>query len=159
MHYITDTVDTVLATYFERNLQVFLDRLSADRDERGLKVALEYLSKAINSPENEFKSFIAEKIPDEQKYDALRNNLAILARLCRGDLGNEETLRGNCERLVDTSQFPDLNQRIGRYFKDKSNEYLQEKYPDFYPQIKPSTTPQSGSAEAVQSPSQEATKL
>ncbi len=136
----TDTVDYILDAHFDSYTQPNIDALvqgwsDGGSDAEGEKQAVLFIHQAANYSKPAFTELLRDIFQGE--YNDLEDEglkesyqfLNVISNQCTGLLAaNNDPILSHCSALTSLSE-PEIEQHVEKYFRNKINAYLQERYP------------------------------
>jgi hypothetical protein len=136
---ISDTIAGILNDHFDATIHPFITNLTSDwkqaDDNQGLKNALMFLHKAINSKPDQLSLFLKQEFGSDTESQEIRRHLSILSKSCNGDIGNNPRMIAYCQRFSN-AQNQELKEEISAYLKKKCGDYLEKNYSHTYSLVK-----------------------
>lgn len=144
---LNETVLGILSEYDERYFQPFANNFikawsNDGKDSEGIKLAINFLYKAVNYEKRDFADFLDQHFP-EPRSETQKNchtNLTRISNCCHISDRDQDIaydvmeMINHCKRVSKTSSYI-ISDKISEYFKDHINGHLSEASPFIYEAI------------------------
>ena len=131
----SDSVEFVLSAYFDGYTIPVIEKTIRDFGDDHLREVVSYVYMATNSTEEKSEKYLSDFYSSYGvEADLTRNVFRVFSKRARGEVVDADPLWANVRRISD---LPDelLKKQIGCYLKEKTNNYLCERFPEIFAEI------------------------